>query len=131
MAGPVVLVGWGTRGGGEVCEGVGVEEVAVGRIEGDYIVCGCEGVEGLGEWIQLGRFWGGGGRGWGGRAVDGDKARGASGLGVGPGPVRCRAVKEGRDEKRLERLPSAASPHVWLEGRGVEVIIQRALQVYI
>ena len=28
-----VLVGWGTGGSGEVCEGVGVEEFAVGRVE--------------------------------------------------------------------------------------------------
>ena len=107
----LVLDGWGTRGSGEVCEGVGVEEVAEGRVERDYIVCCGEGVEGLREWIQLGRDWGGGGRGWGGRAVDGDKLS-TSGLGVRPGPVRCRDVEEGRDEKRLERLPSPTSSHV-------------------
>ena len=95
------MAGRGTRGCGKVCEGVGVEEVVVGRVERDYIVCGGEGVEGLREWIQLGRVLGDGGGGRGGRAVDGDKVS-LSGVGVGPGPAGCRGVEEGRNEKRLE-----------------------------
>jgi hypothetical protein len=112
------LAGWGTRGGGEVCEGVGVEEVVVGRVERDYIVCGGEGIEGLRKWIQLGRVLGGtggngggGGSGWSGGPADGDRLS-LSGLGVRPGPIGYRALEEGRDEKRLERLPPLAG-HVW------------------
>ena len=109
--GKSVLTGRGTRGCGEVCERVGVQEVAVGGVEGDYIVRGGEGIEGLREWIQLGRVLGGGGGGWGGRAVDGDDLA-LSGLGARPGPAGSRVLEEGRDKKRLERLPPLAH-HVW------------------
>ena len=102
-----VLIGWGARGGAEVCERVGVQEVAVRRVEWDYIVSGNEGIEGLREWIQLGRMFEGEGGGWSGRAVDGD-GQALSGLGVRPGPIGCRTLEEGRDEKRLERLPPLA-----------------------
>ena len=47
--GKSVLTGRGTRGCGEVCEWVGVQEVAVGGVE-DHIVRGGEGLEGLREW---------------------------------------------------------------------------------
>jgi hypothetical protein len=102
-----VLVCRGTRGRGEVREGVGVEQVAVRRVDGDYIVCRSKGIESLREWIQLGRIARGGGGGADGRAVDGDGLA-LSGLGVRPAPVGCRALEEGRDEKRLERLPPLA-----------------------
>ena len=91
------MTGRGTRGCGEVCERVGVQEVAVGGVEGDYIVRGGEGIEGLREWIQLGRVLGGGGGGWGGRAVDGDDLA-LSGLGARPGPAGSRVLEEGRDK---------------------------------
>lgn len=106
-----VLIGWGTRGSREVCEGVGIQEVIVRRVERDYIVRGGEGIEGLREWIQLGQVLGGGGGGWSRRAVDGDRLT-LSGLGLGPGPIGCRDLEEGRDEKRLKRLPSLAH-HFW------------------
>ena len=115
-----VLVCWGTWGWREVCEGVSVQEVTVGRVERDYIVCGGEGIEGLREWIQLGRELGsgGGGGGLGRGAVDGDKLS-LSGIGVRPGSVGSRALEERGDEERLERLPALAC-HVRqrrLEGR--------------
>ena len=109
-----VLVGWGTRGCGEVREGVGVEQVAVRRVNGDYIVRRSKGIEGLREWIQRGRILRGGGGGLNGRAVDGGGLA-LSGLGVRPGPAGCRALEEGRDEERLEGLPPLA--HDALEGQ--------------